>query len=49
MIHKRIERYENKMRTWLVTLTIPPNYDKMNNFVGFNAFGKCGSIYNPTG
>jgi hypothetical protein len=49
MIHKNIGRYDNRMRTWLGTLTIPPNDDKMNNFAGFNAFGKHSSIYNPIG
>jgi hypothetical protein len=49
MIHKNLGRYDSRMRTWLGTLTIPPNDDKMNNSAGFNAFGKHNSIYNPTG
>jgi hypothetical protein len=36
-------------KTHLGTLTIPPNDEKMNNFVGSNACGNHSSKYNPTG
>jgi hypothetical protein len=48
MIYKKVGRYDNRARTWLGTLTIPPNDDKVNNYAGSNAFGKHSSIYSPT-
>jgi hypothetical protein len=49
MIHKRQGKYDSRMKTSFGTMAIPPNDDKMINFIGSNAFGNFNSIYNPTG